>query len=161
MRDDFLQPDPAERREAALKRTLERVDMIYGRLDEAQRKLIVDGIGPRPSTPRPGWPSACAASATRADAAPAGGREGRPRPRGGALRALAERTERSPDPAYRAYQQRLTDYNCGFAARIHNAMSPAQRLAARDRLKGWEDDLRALAAAAPDQRGSATVTRAG
>jgi hypothetical protein len=66
-----------------------------------------------------------------------------------ALRALAERSERSSDPAYRAYQQRLTDYNCGFAARIHNAMSPAQRQAARDRLKGWEDDLRALAAAVP------------
>ena len=66
-----------------------------------------------------------------------------------ALRALAERSERSSDPAYRAYQLRLTDYNCGFAARIHNAMSPAQRLAARDRLKGWEDDLRALAAAVP------------
>ncbi len=64
-----------------------------------------------------------------------------------ALRALAERTERSPDLAYRAYQVALTDYNCGFAARIHNAMNPTQRQAARDRLKGWEDDLRALAAA--------------
>jgi hypothetical protein len=65
------------------------------------------------------------------------------------LRALAERTERSPDPAYRAYQQRLTDYNCGFAARIHNAMTPAQRQASARPLKGWEDDLRALATAAP------------
>ena len=64
-----------------------------------------------------------------------------------ALRALAERAERSPDPGYRAYQQRLLDYNCALAARLHNAMSPAQRQAARERLKGWEDDLRALAAA--------------
>ena len=49
---------------------------------------------------------------------------------------------------YRAYQVKLGDYNCAFAARIHNAMTPAQRQAARERLKGWEDDLRALTVAA-------------
>ena len=31
---------------------------------------------------------------------------------------------------------------------MHNAMTPAQRQAARDKLKGWEDDLRALSASA-------------
>jgi hypothetical protein len=31
---------------------------------------------------------------------------------------------------------------------MHNAMTPAQRQAARAKLKGWEDDLRALIASA-------------
>ena len=65
-----------------------------------------------------------------------------------ALRALLARTERSPDPDYRAYQIRLTQYNCGLAAQIHNATTAAQRQKARERLKGWEEDLRALAAPA-------------
>ena len=63
-----------------------------------------------------------------------------------AMRMLLSHAERSPDPAYRAYQQRLSDYNCGFAARIHNATTPAQRQQALETLKGWEEDLRSLAA---------------
>jgi hypothetical protein len=61
-----------------------------------------------------------------------------------ALRGLVERTERSPNAEYRAYQIKLTDYNCGLAAQIHNATTPAQRLKAREKLKGWEDDARSL-----------------
>jgi hypothetical protein len=59
---------------------------------------------------------------------------------------LVERSERSPDAAYRDYQRRLTDYNCAFAARIHNATTPAQRQKAKATLKGWEDDLRSIIA---------------
>jgi hypothetical protein len=43
---------------------------------------------------------------------------------------------------------KLTQYNCGFAAQIHNATTVDQRQKARERLKGWEEDLRALAAPA-------------
>jgi uncharacterized coiled-coil protein SlyX len=63
-----------------------------------------------------------------------------------ALRMLTERMEISQDPAYRAYQQRLAEYNCAFGAQLHNATTPAQRQAAREQLKTWEGDLRALAA---------------
>jgi hypothetical protein len=62
------------------------------------------------------------------------------------LRALAARIEFSPNAEYRAYQRRLADYNCAFTARIHNATTPEQRRKARETLKGWEEDLRALAA---------------
>jgi hypothetical protein len=150
MRSDFLQPDPADAAKAAVKRTLERADMLYGRLDEAQRKLIADGVGRSPFDPEAWLPSASAASRHAADPAPPGGREGRQRPRGGRAARTGRTHERSPDPAYRAYQQRLTDYNCGFAAQHpqrHDHPGPAPGSARR--LKGWEDDLRALAAAAP------------
>jgi hypothetical protein len=61
-----------------------------------------------------------------------------------ALRALVARQQRSPDPAYRAYQIKLADYNCALAAQIHNATTTAQRKKAQQTLKGWEDDLRAV-----------------
>ena len=66
-----------------------------------------------------------------------------------ALRTLAERIERSPDPAYRAYQQRLLEFNCALAAQLHNSTNVAQRQKARGKFKGWEEDLRALAAGTP------------
>ena len=60
-----------------------------------------------------------------------------------------QRTLDSPREAYRRYSERLTDYVCTAAAAIHNATTPAQRQAGAARLKGWEGDLRALAAQAP------------
>jgi hypothetical protein len=63
-----------------------------------------------------------------------------------ALRTLVARVERSPDAAYRSYQIKLADYNCAFAAQIHNATTPAQRQQARETLKAWDSDLRQLMA---------------
>lgn len=148
MRRDYLQTDAAERHAAAVKRTLERVELVYGSVDEAQRELVEQGIRASPFDPE-AWHAErqrrqrdTLATLRRLVAERADGDRVV-----AALRALAERSERSPVPAYRAYQLRLLDYNCAFAARIHNAMKPAQRQHARERLQGWEDDLRALAGA--------------
>jgi hypothetical protein len=53
---------------------------------------------------------------------------------------------RSPRDEYRRYAERLSQFNCTFAATLHNATSAAQRQAAGQKLKGWEADLRSLAA---------------
>jgi len=63
-----------------------------------------------------------------------------------ALRALAEQVQHSPNPAMREAQEKLKRYGCEFAARFHNAATPKQRRFAVERLKGWEEDVRALAA---------------
>ena len=63
-----------------------------------------------------------------------------------AVRMISERALRSPRPDYRAYQQRLTQENCALAAAMHNATTPAQRQYARNKLKGWEDDVRLIVA---------------
>jgi hypothetical protein len=65
-----------------------------------------------------------------------------------ALRGFAANTARSPRADYRVYREQLEQANCALAARVHNALRPAQRQHAVDKLKGWEADLRALAAAA-------------
>jgi hypothetical protein len=128
-----------------VKRAVSRAEQLYGRLDAPQRKVIAEGVAASPFDPQ-GWMEERKRRqrdtlvtlrrllAERAD------RDQRV----AALRALAERSQRSPDPAYRAYQQRLVDYNCAFAARIHNATTLAQRQKARANFKEWEEDLRAV-----------------
>jgi len=149
-RSEHLQPKAEDRQQASVKRTVERAETVYGRLDDAQRRMITAGMAASPfdaeawmadrlRRQRDTLQTLRRLAEERADA-----------PRAlAALKALAERTERSTDPTYRAYQQRLNEFNCNFIARLHNSTSAAQRQAARDKFKGWEDDLRSLAAAEP------------
>lgn len=148
-RDEFLQEAPEARQKASVKRTLDRLEMLYGRLDDGQRERVTQGLAASPFDPAVWFRERQARQqdmvqtlqqvrTLRDDPARAEA----------LLRALVTRAGQSPRPAYRAYQQALADYNCAFSARIHNATTPAQRQAAVRRLKGWEDDLRALAAAA-------------
>ena len=147
MRSDFLQPDPAVRQRESVKRTVDRIERMYGRLEPAQTRVIAAGVAASPFDPER-W---LADRERRQRDTLAILRElvttGADRDRRLAgLRTLALRIERSPDPDYRAYQLRLAEYNCQFAARIHNATTPEQRRKARDTFKGWADDFRALAA---------------
>ena len=148
MRDEYLQPDPVLRQRRSVERALERIEQVYGRLGEAQREVVTEGVAASPFDPR-AWMEERRArqrdtvqTLRRLAAAKA-----MPDARVAALRALAERSQRSPDPRYRAYQERLVDYNCAFAARIHASTTPAQRQKARETLQGWEEDLRSLYAA--------------
>lgn len=145
MRGDYLQADPAERRAEASKRTISRVEQIYGSLEEAQRRVIAAGLAQSPFDPEAWLAERRRRQADTLQTLRRLGAEKADRDqRIAALRALAERSQLSPDPAYRAYQRRLTQYNCEFAAQVHNATTAAQRLKAQQRLKGWEDDLRSL-----------------
>ncbi|MBN8509778.1 MAG: hypothetical protein J0L57_14350 [Burkholderiales bacterium] len=150
---DFLQADPDERRAAAVERTIDRAEMLYGRLDARQRQLVAAGVEASPFDP-----AAWLAERREVQAQvlqtlarlTAGGPARADRDSNVAgLKALAQRLLRAPPGPYRDYQRRLTEYNCAFIARLHNSTMPAQRLAARDRLRGWEEDLRILAARKP------------
>ena len=151
--EDFLQ-QPDERQKAAIKRTVDRAEMLYGRLDDNQRRLIAAGVAGSPFDPTAWYAERQALQSQTLQALArltAGGpaRADRESNLAG-LKALADRVLRAPPGPYRDYQQRLTDYNCEFIARLHNSTTPKQRLAARDRLHGWEEDLRVLAAQKPD-----------
>lgn len=146
-RDDYLKGDAAARLQASVKRALERSESYYGRFDAAQRDLLAQGVAASPFDPeawlaeRQALQQEVLATLRRlidqgADAASVQA----------AWRALAARQMQSPRPDYRAYQQRLLTHNCALFARLHNATTAQQRQRAADRLKGWEDDLRALAA---------------
>lgn len=147
MRNDFLQPDLALRARESVKRTVQRAERLYGSLAEAQRLVIAEGVAASPFDPglwladrerrqRDTLQVLRRLLAERAD------RDQRL----AAMRTLVARAEVSPNRDYRAYQQQLAEYNCAFAARIHNATTPAQRRQAQQTLQGWEQDLRALMA---------------
>jgi Family of unknown function (DUF6279) len=145
MRKDFLQADPATRLTASLKRANDRAELLYGRLDTAQKAIIKDGVLASPFNPelwlaerqrrqRDTVQTLRRLVTERADTDK----------RVAALRTLAVRVERSPDPDYRAYQIKLVDHNCNLAAQVHNATTLAQRKKARETLKDWEEDMKAL-----------------
>ncbi len=149
-KDDFLQDSADERLQASVKRTVERAEFFYGKLDDKQRALVTRGLAASPFDPQ-AWLAERQARQqdvlshlrrwTSEQASPEVVRAG--------LKGLAERTQRSIRAPYRDYQQRLIDHNCALAAELHNATSPAQRQRAAKTLKGWEDDLRALMAETP------------
>lgn len=143
---EYLQPDPAERQKAALERTIDRAESIYGKLDESQRRLLAAALLISPFDPRL-WLAErrqrqidllqslrrWQAERSDADTVEAG------------LRRLAAEATQSPRPEYAAYAARLVQANCALAAQLHNSTTPAQRQRAAARLQGWAADLRALA----------------
>lgn len=146
VRRDVLQPDDGERSRALVKRTVERFESVYGRLDEAQRRQVAAGVA---ASPFDADRFVAERRARQADSMAVLRRivdDKLPLPAAqAALRTLALNVTTSPRPDYRVYQRKLIDYNCGFAAEIHNTTTPAQRQTARSRLADWEADLRALA----------------
>jgi Family of unknown function (DUF6279) len=150
-RDNYLDKNPVQRQERALKRTVERAEFLYGTLDEPQRALVARLVAASPFDAEAWYAERMqrqqealqllrrlsSENAASRDSALA------------TLRAYGERMARSPRESYRRYQERLETYNCSFAASLHNATTSAQRQAAVAKLKGWEADFRALSAS-PD-----------
>jgi hypothetical protein len=145
-RADYLQPDPAERRAAALKRAVNNAERVYGRLDAAQRERIAEAVAASPFdaerwlAERVRRQRDLQQTLARLDGASPAAAEA-------ALGAVWQRVQRSPDEGYVRYAQVLERYNCEAAARLHNATTAAQRNAAQQRLRDWQSDLRLLTAA--------------
>ncbi len=163
LKADFAQPDKAERAKGAFKRTLERYENLYGKLDDAQRAKLAQLLAASPFdaerwlAERERRNSGLVAMLNNVSTA---GRDATPAQAQAqaqaAVRVLAERALRSPRPEYRAYQERLTQENCALAAAMHNATTPAQRQHARDKLKSWEEDVRLIAAGVGSNGNGAT-----
>jgi len=146
-RDDYLQTDPTDRLNESVRRAIDRAEMLYGSLDDAQRERLLRAITASPFDPQL-WLSErmlrqqeILVTLRRLNAERAA-----PDQTLAAVRMLAQHTLRSPREAYLSYQERLYQYNCRIAAQLHNSTSREQRLAAAKKLKSWEEDARVLAA---------------
>ncbi len=146
-RSDYLQSDPEERLKKSLKRALERAEMLYGDLEDAQIEQLRRGVAASPFDPQL-WLSERMLRQQDAlktlrrlviERSPADQTQA-------ALRVLVQHVQRSPREIYVRYQERLGQYNCMLAAQLHNSTSRDQKLAAVKKLKSWEEDARALAA---------------
>lgn len=151
-RREFLQPDAQARQEAAIDRLVQRAERLYGRLSEAQRRAVERSVASSPMDParwladRERRQREMLQTLRRWQAE----RPDREQVRA-ALRRMAEQSEHGADPAHRAYRQRVTEHQCRLAAELHELATPAQRLKARQQLRGWADDLRMLAGDRPAQ----------
>ncbi|MBI5275200.1 MAG: hypothetical protein HY854_01975 [Burkholderiales bacterium] len=147
-RKDWADLGAAEMREKRFKLFEDRLEMVYGNLDAPQRAALRAGIDRSVYDPQRhlaervrrqqdllqvlGRYSGGQAPATEVRAA---------------LRGYIARVVQSPDPVYRAYQQAVQEEGCQMAAAVHESTTPAQRQQAVKRLRGYQKDLRELAAA--------------
>jgi hypothetical protein len=146
-RDDHLQKSPQRRHKAEVKREVERAEMLYGRLDPAQRDLVAQSVSTSPY-------NAEVAFAERKDRqqdvlsllrrlreANAGRDDAIVQ-----VRAYLSGVDHSPRESYRRYTERVIAHRCALASDLHNAASAEQRKEAAKKLAGYRTDLRDLMA---------------
>jgi hypothetical protein len=148
-RDEFMQADPIKRKRESVKRIAGRAEWLYGDIGRVQREAIAASLADSPMDPELAFEERRRrqqdALQTLRRIADGSLRESAARAQMG---AWLQRVERSPRDAYRLQSERVVQHNCRLAADLHNGTTEAQRRFAVKKLRGWADDLRALAAEA-------------
>ena len=145
-REEMSADDPQRRQAASLDRAVERGESFYGSLTPAQRKLLASRLASSPLNTT-AWLNE---RERRQSAFMQGLRQAQTLPadrRGAELKRVMQQFLRPPDGEYAVLQARWQAHTCQTSAELHNSASPQQRQHLRERLSGWEEDLRVLAAA--------------
>ena len=145
---EWVRLPPDELVDKRLNEFVERAEMLYGRLDGAQRALMRQLV--RNSAYNPAM-VATESRRRQKDIVTtlrhvAGQPLEIPEARG-AVRALLDRVVVPPDAAHRAYLETVRQETCRMVSTMHNSMRPAQREHAARRLRSWQRDLRELSGA--------------
>lgn len=148
-RDEWIAGTLAERSQRRYKQIVERLESFYGPLEPAQQDIVRQHIktssfdGPRQlrEMQRRHQDALQVLRELRKTKAPAAKATAE-------IRALLLRTLKAPDPAYRAYMDKLTTESCAAMATLHNSSTAEQRAHLVQTLQGYEEDARALAAQA-------------
>ena len=146
-RKDFLQPKLEDRLEASLERAIDRAQTLYGRLDPAQKRGLAGQLKSVPFDAQAWYLQRTAQQQDilRTLRQLVADRPDRERTLA-MLNGLKQKWSFARRAEASAQEQRLWQSNCEWMAELHNSTSLSQRQHARDKLKGWEEDLRALAA---------------
>jgi hypothetical protein len=155
--DDYSKGDAKQREAAALERSVSRAESLYGKVDQRQREVLAQAAKDSPfdvklqaqerQTRQNELMKMLRLARDAALAIPkddSAKRESLAKQLRADFKAWEMQARQSPRSEYRAYQQRVTAHNCATSALVHNVASPATRQAARDKLKGYEADLRSL-----------------
>lgn len=148
-REESVDPPLEKRQEKRYEQMLERIEMIYGRLDDPQRAILRQGVAQSTYDPariladRQRRQQELLQVLRRAHHGNLPEAEVRSQ-----LRAWLDRAQHSPDPDYRAWQEGLVQEGCRIFAAVHRATTPAQREQAVRRLRAYQRDLRDLSAPA-------------
>ena len=142
---DFLQAEPAERQKANYERALDRAESLYGKFNDSQRRRLAADLLVSPFSPERWLNERSLRNADtvrnlrqwQADASDSATVQA-------GLRRFGQDAVQSPRADFRSYASTLLLSNCSMLAGLHNLTTPEQRQHAAGKLKGWEDDLRAL-----------------
>lgn len=146
-RSDWLALTPTELHQKRYDKALERAEMVYGRIDAAQKTLIRQQVEQSRFDPqqvlaeRLRRQTDTLQTLRQLQREPATAADTRT-----AVRGLLERTLHSPQPSYHAYAEALARQDCQGIAAVHNGTTPKQRESAVRWLAGYEQSLRELAA---------------
>jgi hypothetical protein len=146
-RAEMIDVNPAQAQEKRYEQMLERIEMVYGRLEEPQRAVLRQGIaastydGQRILADRQRRQQDLLETLRRLHRAHLPPEQAREQ-----LLAWFDRAQHAPDPAYRAWQQGLVDEGCRIFAAVHASTTAQQREQAVRRLRAYQRDLRDLSA---------------
>ena len=144
-REEWLDGTPAERQARRLKQLTERAEMLYGRLEDAQRAVLAASMNASMFDARQTYRETLRRQQDALQTLRLVQSEPLSEIRKVAeLRALLARTVNSPDNGYQTYRAQATRTNCQAFADLHNSTTPAQRAKAADTLKSYEADAKAL-----------------
>lgn len=146
-REDWLKGSPADQQKRRLDRLVERNKGFYGPLSDAQIALLSAGVQATPYDTQLAEADMLRRNQDLFTTVQAlAGSDKTPQQAQSAIHALLARTMQSPNTVYRAQIAQVVQSNCSTFAQLHNSASPAQRQKLVAKLKGYEDDARALMA---------------
>jgi len=145
-REDYLSGTPHQLREKRFEKSLERTEMLYGKLDERQLFMLQTRLGQSGFDPQRAYAERLRRQqdmlqTLRSLASPAGPSAAQA---AAALEGVFNRAILSPDLSYRNDARQIKLHNCQTFAELHNITTPAQRQKALAKLQGYEQDVRAL-----------------
>jgi hypothetical protein len=149
-REEYLQPQPADRRKAALERAVEQAEDFYGPLGPDQVALLAAAQARSPLDPELWLQQRVERNRLLVEGLRQSQRQPSPAARLQALRALAQRLFGPADGAYGRMRDRWQAHTCETAAALHRSATPQQRQHLDQRLASWEEDFRMLAARGAD-----------
>lgn len=146
-REDWLKDSPTEQQKRRLERLVERSEGFYGPLSDAQIAVLRAGVQGTPYNTQLAEADMLRRNQDLFATLQALAGSGKtPQQAQDAIHALLARTMQSPNTVYRAQIAQLVQSNCSTFAQLHNSANPAQRQKFVAKLKGYEDDARALMA---------------
>lgn len=146
-RKEWIEAGREAQREKRMEQWLERMETIYGRLDDGQRAALQEAIGQSIYDPhrilaeRQRRQQDLLTVLRKVSAPGVGHAEAR-----AAMRGYLDRFVTPPDLDYRLYQKALLDEGCRIFSTVHGRTTAAQREQAVRRLRAYQRDLRELTA---------------
>jgi hypothetical protein len=147
---EWLQPPLAERHDKRFKQALERMETVYGRLEEPQRAVLRQRIEQSAYDPARSFAESQRRQQDLLQVLRRVSHRNTPEAEARALlRGWVSRIAKAPDSGYRAYQETLLQEGCTTFSVVHQSTNAAQREQAVRRLRAYQRDLRDLMSQQP------------